>query len=1720
MSFPGSIYAPPGVYTQTNFEDPLAGLAANVRVPLILGTGSEILVQDALTVVRGSSSSVDQKIVQEDEAGRAVVDISEAGFVTLGAFDGNLKRLQVKNFPIVTGAGAGTTATKPSAVSVTINGDPIVVLDLDGAKGILTLSTAPELSDEVRVTYFFNRTDTLITDTLSDQISPDAPVIYGSVGQNFVITAGVDDTLSFTVDSEDTVDVTISASTTLGWTTAQIASFINSAALVASSSLSASAATDNFGNTVLMLTADSDIVVGSGTANTKLGLTAGTDTARNKVFYVFQRPIVDGSNAGDATNVVSDVTVEVDNVQVIPTAVDGLSGAVTLPVAPAVGSVVTCKYYFNSWQNTFDYLAHRNIIAVQSCGYTANTPDFVPGVDFVLKDDKILWGAATLIESATHTVGAEYLDDTQITATLVDTRSYMTPCSAFGTTQTQFTLPLQATTGNGKNNPLGAATFDKVSNSRRDWPTDRPDLIFAYWGYSVEDALDRGRVEVTKVDAANNRITLRNAVPVGASVYATFYYNTLVDKVYEVACNTAGGSGSGTYLVADEDGNSILTPTFGSKSAALATVTINFPSGSENLPDCRFESLPSGYSNASFLGPVEEDVTVEFASQDATLAKYTVPSSGPYYIVSGGSDHFDIEVDGAALTPGFVDLAQPNAGEAIGVEASLFGDEVEYTAASGMTTYAITSANSGLDVLIDGVEISAQAAANATGDVSDYVTALNAATLGFHGTASAGGVGSATFPVGADFSDVTDYYVGWEFRCWNGTGAGATVRTVTAYDGAGVLTLDGGTFDVTSEFHLYNPLAIPVLKSRPMTGAFDIAGGAFDGLDIRYVDNGGSTTYSVTLAANTYATMTLLAAQVQTQLDAATPLQTDPLFRVSANSEDQLVIGLIPSPDESTGGYMEFVNTGGGTAAEFARLVGWDVGAASSGQTKLMNCAVARRFTVTGAAPAGNLVYDRIQLRNRIIPGQAGDSTGAYALSQCSLIVKAGTGLSNCGLTAGDEGEAGIDGAMTPATIATSLLKDGVDAATAEPYVTLYQSGGTETQNNLFSFSVDGSVVSMEFTDAAGAAIAPGSSADVPLGPKGTANTILEQIEAAILALDGTPLAASTVIQEGVGFRLQGASVETTASVVIKEGNANAWMKNFSQGTTGYRSEVSPARLASALQANEASVSAATLTWGAGSTAGYFPAEAVASVQKDSVGSPYLYFQSAGTAGLGALSSVIMADAATDSVTRPGAGLGLVAGDGNTGESAIDGFFVTSTDAINGSGSVDNSLLNSGSGQDGEVGQTYRDLVTGLTFSILPRVGGYPVGSTFTFNVRDIVTCDTNVPVNTIPGVALSVANTVDVAVGDSANVTTHLPASLTTEPEVGSYYSVTYTYNKSDFDTQVFTKLSLVEAAYGTKSLLNPVSLAGYLSFLNGAVVVAIKQVQKDTDANNDSVLDSASEAAYIAAIDDVEGPMPGGAYPDMLVPLKSDSLTLFQYLARHCDIQSSIRYRAERTAICGLAAGTSGAEAGETAEAIERTRLRLVYPDIYTLTLTTFDGVSESSLVDGGYMAAAVAGNRARPSIDVATPWTGGRVVGFDKVSRELDAVQQNQVAVRGVTMINQKLSVISIRQGLTTDMSNVLTKTPTVITIADEVQRQARSTLDRYIGQKFLSGMTNQIETQLSATLKGLSDANIIAAFTGVSAGVSEDDPTVCEVEAFYQPVFPLLYIVCTFNVRSSL
>ena len=2478
-SFPGNIYAPPGIFTRTRFESPLSGVLAGVRIPVLIGTGNELLQQQGLEVIRGSSSSVDQQVPQEDETGRAVVSISDTGLVTLSEFNGERRRIQVRNFPVTNGDGTGTIATDPSSILVTINGRPDVVLSVARADiGVIEVSTAPALGDDVRITYFFKRTDTQITDDVSDQTTPQGAILDGAIGNAYEFTSETN-VFNLRVDDDQTQNVTATFPTG-SVTAATVVSLINGAA--AGTSLTASTFVNNFGLTAIRLVADRDLEIQDGTANVVLGFTQGQRTNRNRTFFVFNGPVVDGSNGGITTTDTSKVTVRIDGVQVIPTEVDGQNRAIVLPFAPEVGAQITIQYYFNTWQDTFDYLANINVTDVLRCGIVPNNNDFIEGADFILKDDLLIWGTAFLVNPGVTTPGAPPFGSTQISGLLLDNRWFMASTTVViddsvnppVEDRTKFQLPAQPTTGNGRDTPLGLDVWKTISNHRLDLPTNNPNLVKVFWGFGIQDALQRGTVNVTEVEGTV--VTLEDAVPVGADVWATFWYNILVDEEYTVTVETSGPSSIGTYFLFDSNGNPVYTPIFGVKGPAFTGVTIQFPSGSEITPDVHFEGATAG--------PVEETVTIQFAEEDSTIAKFTVGGAGPYQFISSESDRARFTIDNSALSGSAagIDLSAPHGIQGLGFNASLLGDEIQYTDDSGKTTYDVLAGiNDNVSMSVDGVVVTVAVPAQTGVDVDAYVEAINAeaklsdnapfydgqtrflgalvvtageydklvfnytgvtngatgpvtatiapgtyispnaialavntaldtaiaalpalyegmdvvctanadgqmrftyegadtdlgtfatgtvisalailgdtitvdsvvltgdlsqdaaglnfdtgqarATLiptgvrpGDTFTIDAGGgpvlitaagaqtpgglnfnegvqatgtimvsgpvpgdtvtvdgitltalgaqtpggldfdegtqatgdaaltsveygdtvtldvsvlgggpvtltAGNTLTPGGLDFNvgtaaigsiqmtgplpvslapypvipadtvtiganpltpveggrtpgsddfdagtrafgtlvvvgdllpttgvlhgdqiviggialtadDTTtggglnfdagtqatsvitvaaapgapnppatitidagaaaggpytlspaggprasggdDYdetlgttaaiaadvaaaindplnvfalnmsaavgpgptdvtltwtvpgtlangltnaagdaqvtvtspwaggigteittataivlaindalnFPGLPYQAHNTGGASATVDLRASTPGIagdavstvstaparltfGAATLGGGagsdltaatdaaaaindaanTFDAdvtgiavgdTVNLTAITPGAVgnTITLSTTAAGRFVLSGAGLTGgvgddisaatslvaaiLDVanglvgflvasntggtsstvdfesftpgtigngvllsestggaRVVLSGATlllgvgddTTVAVSIAAaindagnGIAATVGALAAGVTVTMTAVTPGNTGNIIDTTSSNASRLIMSgltlagasgtdfsvassIVAAINDAGNGLAAIISadSGGGTTTtvttwadvpgvagnlytivssngtrlpvsgatfvggatvvqvassivgamsdagnglngivtadnstgtsatvditatdpgpqgnfvalassdgvrlpvsaatltggsglggglfefldaatlgeDFAVLAGLSTDALpSQEQTKVVDGDIARRFTVAGTS--GRLIYDRIIMRNRLTPG-SGSLSAESQVAQTQLVIEGTNAETETGLAAKAFGQGGIEATVRPASLFGEVgFKDGqvpsgtfVDSRDGQPVVTFYADGGLNPQNNVFKFNIDGFPVTVVFTDGGGVGIPAAGSADVPLGPVTTPNTVLWQVMTAAV---GAGLGADVVAQEGAGTRLISGLVDTRSAVTINEGNANDVL-GFSEGATATRTTVEPEVAASALMMHHSSTINGALLDYQSPDATFFADQALAGTSLDSSNAQFLFIQSQANnvVGLGASSSIVFLTPTTDSWLRTGTGLGVLAGEGASGETGFQGFYVTSSDPIDGSGSANTSCLNSGTGQDGLLGQSYRDTVTGLVFTILEREGGasYPTGAGayFTFEVRKLVTTDANVPINSIPGLELTVANTEGstIPTGDTAIVETFDRGG--SEPMVGDSYFVTYNYSKTaaDFETQLFTNQRAVERNYGTLNPDNPVSLAAFMSFLNGAVVLGIKQVPKVPGSNQ------ASTPSYLDALNDLTGSLPGGAVLDTITPLKGDDVNLFLALSAHCDIQSSIRFRAERTAVIGVASGTQPTDVGGISQQIKNTRMRLVYPDIVTLTIEDALGNDKQFLVDGSYLAAAVAGNRASSNIDVATPWTRARIVGFDALARNLDAVQENQVAVQGVTVLSQRGTVIRVRQGLTTDMSNVLTKLPTVITIADEVQRASRRDLDRFIGIKFLPGVLSEIEGQLSTTMKALKNAEIISAFTGIQARTT-NDPTIVEVEAFYQPVFPLLYIVITFNLRSNL
>jgi hypothetical protein len=346
----------------------------------------------------------------------------------------------------------------------------------------------------------------------------------------------------------------------------------------------------------------------------------------------------------------------------------------------------------------------------------------------------------------------------------------------------------------------------------------------------------------------------------------------------------------------------------------------------------------------------------------------------------------------------------------------------------------------------------------------------------------------------------------------------------------------------------------------------------------------------------------------------------------------------------------------------------------------------------------------------------------------------------------------------------------------------------------------------------------------------------------------------------------------------------------------------------------------------------------------------------------------------------------------------------------------------------------------------------------------------------------------------------------------VGDYYYITYQYTKQDFSTRLFQQLKTIEANFGPISSENRVSLAAYLAIQNGAVLVGIKQVLKAPNTNQ------ATAQSFITAIQELGTPLPGNVRPDIVCPLSTDT-TVYTYLLQHCEVMSNIRNQSERMGFIGFASGTSPTSAQAVARGLLSDRIVAVYPDSAVVTLTNELGEAYEVLVDGTFLAAALVGAVVSPAVDVATPYTRRRVNGFTRLVRVLDPVEANQTAVAGITVLEDLDPIIRVRQGLTTNMSTVMTRLPTVTQIADFVQQQSRVVLDAFVGTKFLATRVNEVEVSLSNLFKSLVQAEIVGAYTGINANVDDTDPTIMRVESFYAPIFPILYLVLTFNLRAQ-
>ena len=606
-------YAPPGVYTSTTYEQISGTLLASLRIPAIIGPSTETKITSNYELIRGSSSSADILVGNEDVTNRWVTSNTDAGIV-LGTNDGTLTTFQVVNYPIMSGVGDNQATTDSSKVTVLIDGENTPVLAVEGTTGLVTIASGVvTASSFVTVTYYFDRTDTQVTDTLTSQVTATGAVLTADadyVESDFGVLTDDQSKLYVNVNGGYTVSIDLKACTDLD----SVVTAIDTASVGIDASKTGSK---------LVLTATNDIVITSNACSGALGFTSSLSTNRNRVFKVYNRPIVDGSNGAVVTNYPSSVSVQVGAVLVTPTKVDGVSGEVTLPYAPATTDLVKVTYYYNTWQNTFDYLPESNVSNILNVGISPGRKDFVSGTDFVVVKDgsesKMVWGStASVVPSISK--GTTVFGTDQITASIAPTKI----SGEVVGTGTSAGLKIFSLA----NLPVGPS----ASNGRLSVGTTKPADISVYYGADYISAVSAGLKDVLSIDG--KVVTLKTAPGNGVKVFVTYYYDRLAatgTATYTMKVTLDGASGTGQYQILDSAGSALS----GAVSISGATLTEAYGS-TDPVNGIGYWINPIG------KGSVNKVVTV-------------TDSTSTYSITGGGTAASNIKLGQTAVTTdGFV----------------------------------------------------------------------------------------------------------------------------------------------------------------------------------------------------------------------------------------------------------------------------------------------------------------------------------------------------------------------------------------------------------------------------------------------------------------------------------------------------------------------------------------------------------------------------------------------------------------------------------------------------------------------------------------------------------------------------------------------------------------------------------------------------------------------------------------------------------------------------------------------------------------------------------------------------------------------------------------------------------------------------------------------------------------------------------------------------------
>lgn len=370
-----------------------------------------------------------------------------------------------------------------------------------------------------------------------------------------------------------------------------------------------------------------------------------------------------------------------------------------------------------------------------------------------------------------------------------------------------------------------------------------------------------------------------------------------------------------------------------------------------------------------------------------------------------------------------------------------------------------------------------------------------------------------------------------------------------------------------------------------------------------------------------------------------------------------------------------------------------------------------------------------------------------------------------------------------------------------------------------------------------------------------------------------------------------------------------------------------------------------------------------------------------------------------------------------------------------------------------------------------------------------------------------------------------------------GDVVYVSYSYADADYYTpQEFSDPSQISATYGAaltasaptdpnaSQVLCALTLAAQVAMANGASSVLCVATDPADGTIKEQFLAAYAkvQADYRASLIVpcfVDGSAQSSGSADAH---SADAVqALVQDANTHCVTAAADGFG--RMAFVGLETNYAVTDRGfdALATSIGSKRTVLAYPN----QLSFYNSLlSQTTVVSGYYLAAAMAGRLAGG--DVERGLTKVEVTGFNGIPAVLAQQQtntfKNSLSKAGVAVAEVlQTGALSIRHGVTTDMSSLTNREISLVRIGDVLFELVQTGMDAagLIGQPIDADMTTKVKGALTGILETAVSNNVILSYGNVAVrqqALPSGDPSIIEAQFAYEPAIPANYITVTFAI----